>query len=245
MMAWSTSQLADLAGTTVKAVRHYHSIGLLAEPERAANGYKQYEAAHLVRLLQIRRMSELGLSLADIAAAEPGTSPSGDAIRLIDAELGATIERLQRIRAELAVVLEHDGAFDVPAGFGAVAQNLSTNDRTMMHVFSRVLDERAMADLRELMSERDPVDDEFEALPADADEATVQDLAERMAGPLAAAQERHPVVMDPTDFAVGGVQQAATTVARTMVGLYNPAQLEVLRRSAELAAALREPGPSR
>jgi DNA-binding transcriptional MerR regulator len=48
----STQQIAELAVTTVKAVRHYHQIGLLDAPERAANGYKQYEVPHLVRLLQ-------------------------------------------------------------------------------------------------------------------------------------------------------------------------------------------------
>lgn len=40
-MAWSTQQLADLAGTTVNTVRHYHRLGLLDEPERQGNGYKQ------------------------------------------------------------------------------------------------------------------------------------------------------------------------------------------------------------
>jgi DNA-binding transcriptional MerR regulator len=66
-MAWSTRRLAQLAGTTVKTIRHYHSIGLLEEPERAGNGYKQYGTAHLVRLLQIARLRELGMPLADIA----------------------------------------------------------------------------------------------------------------------------------------------------------------------------------
>ena len=50
-MAWSTQQLADLAGSTVKAVRYYHRIGLLAEPERTSNGYKQYDTTHLVRAI--------------------------------------------------------------------------------------------------------------------------------------------------------------------------------------------------
>ena len=50
-MGWSTRELAELAGTTIKAVRHYHEHGLLEEPRRAVNGYKQYGAGHLVRLL--------------------------------------------------------------------------------------------------------------------------------------------------------------------------------------------------
>ncbi|MBX0301124.1 MerR family DNA-binding transcriptional regulator [Cryobacterium sp. 1639] len=66
-MAWSTRELAELAGTTLKAVRHYHQIGLLDEPGRTSNGYKQYQVAHLVRLLQITRLANLGVPLAQIA----------------------------------------------------------------------------------------------------------------------------------------------------------------------------------
>lgn len=69
-MGWSTRQLAELAGTTVKAIRHYHQIGLLDEPDRAANGYKQYGTSHLVRVLQITRMKEVGVPLAAISTME-------------------------------------------------------------------------------------------------------------------------------------------------------------------------------
>jgi DNA-binding transcriptional MerR regulator len=37
-MAWSTRQLAELTGTTLRTVRHYHDVGLLEEPKRRANG---------------------------------------------------------------------------------------------------------------------------------------------------------------------------------------------------------------
>ena len=50
-VAWSTRELAELAGTTVKSVRYYHQLRLLDEPARLTNGYKQYEVRHLVRLL--------------------------------------------------------------------------------------------------------------------------------------------------------------------------------------------------
>ncbi|MFH8439740.1 hypothetical protein ACWGJV_30675 [Streptomyces tendae] len=36
-MAWRPRQLAELAGTTVGAVRHYPDVGLLEEPPRRAN----------------------------------------------------------------------------------------------------------------------------------------------------------------------------------------------------------------
>ncbi|WAP52215.1 MerR family transcriptional regulator [Arthrobacter sp. ATA002] len=67
-MPWSTSELAELAGTTVNTVRHYHRSGLLEEPDRMSNGYKQYGARHLARLLQIRRLRDLGVPLAQIEA---------------------------------------------------------------------------------------------------------------------------------------------------------------------------------
>lgn len=66
-MAWSTREMADLAGVSLRAVRHYHDIGLLDEPERRSNGYKQYGVSHLVRLLRIKRLTALGFSLSQIA----------------------------------------------------------------------------------------------------------------------------------------------------------------------------------
>jgi DNA-binding transcriptional MerR regulator len=69
-MPWSTRQLADLAGTTVNTVRHYHQVGLLPEPERRSNGYKQYTVPHLVRLLRIRRLVDLGVPLSRIDSME-------------------------------------------------------------------------------------------------------------------------------------------------------------------------------
>ena len=54
-MGWSTKQLADLAGVTVRSIRHYHQMGVLADPQRSLNGYKQYQIEDLVRVMQIKR----------------------------------------------------------------------------------------------------------------------------------------------------------------------------------------------
>lgn len=37
----TTGQLAAYTGVTVRAVRHYHQRGLLAEPARDASGYRR------------------------------------------------------------------------------------------------------------------------------------------------------------------------------------------------------------
>ena len=67
-MAWSTNQLADLAGVTLRSIRHWHDVGLLPEPGRLSNGYKQYTARHLVLALRIARLTSLGFSLEHVAA---------------------------------------------------------------------------------------------------------------------------------------------------------------------------------
>ncbi|WP_270479843.1 MerR family DNA-binding transcriptional regulator [Collinsella tanakaei] len=49
-----SNELAKLAGVTVRTLRHYHAIGLLDEPPRQANGYRDYRPEDLLRVLRIR-----------------------------------------------------------------------------------------------------------------------------------------------------------------------------------------------
>ncbi|MGW2993150.1 MerR family transcriptional regulator, partial [Streptomyces sp. NPDC001193] len=60
---------AAFAGTTPRAIRHYHQIGLLPEPERGGDGRRRYGYDDMIRLLWIRKMSEAGISLDDMRAA--------------------------------------------------------------------------------------------------------------------------------------------------------------------------------
>ena len=59
-------QLAAYAGVTVRAVRHYHQIGLLPEPERDASGYRRYGATAVVSLIKIRTLANAGVPLSQI-----------------------------------------------------------------------------------------------------------------------------------------------------------------------------------
>ncbi|HKD77520.1 MAG TPA: MerR family transcriptional regulator, partial [Ktedonobacterales bacterium] len=59
-------EVAELLGVTQKTIRHYHKIGLLAQPERSNSNYRLYSAGDLLRLLHIRRLQALGLTLAQI-----------------------------------------------------------------------------------------------------------------------------------------------------------------------------------
>lgn len=67
------TQIADLAGTTPRAVRHYHRLGLLEVPP-TVRGRREYGVEHLARLLRIRWLADCGLSLrqvAEILASDP------------------------------------------------------------------------------------------------------------------------------------------------------------------------------
>ncbi|WP_020498754.1 MerR family transcriptional regulator [Sciscionella marina] len=229
-MAWSTRQLAELAGTTVKAVRHYHRIGLLEEPERASNGYKRYGVTHLIRLVQIKRLSELGVPLAQIAEMERADEEPDEAIRVLDAELAATIERLTRIRAELAVILRHRAPLGVPPGFETIARDFSSTQRSLLTAYSTVFSAEDMTEFREMVAAREDVEDEFDRLPADAGDAVIERLAERLVPVVHRSRTEHPRFADLSGYSA----QTISTMAHAVAELYNPAQIRVLQRVNEL-----------
>jgi hypothetical protein len=61
-------ELAGLVGISTRAIRHYHRIGLLGEPARKANGYRQRRT----RLAQLLRQAEAGSELSEQAPVSPG-----------------------------------------------------------------------------------------------------------------------------------------------------------------------------
>lgn len=97
------SQLAAYAGVTVRAVRHYHKIGLLPEPERDRSGYRTYNAAAVVRLIRIRTLAGAGVPLARVQELlDAGQEEFAEGIQEIDKDLRAEIRRLQGTRKRLA-----------------------------------------------------------------------------------------------------------------------------------------------
>ncbi len=96
-------RLASYAGVTTRAVRHYHQIGLLPEPERDASGYRTYDAGAVVRLIRIRTLAEAGVPLArvrELLDADPETFAA--ATTEIDRQLRAQIRALQEHRRRIA-----------------------------------------------------------------------------------------------------------------------------------------------
>lgn len=235
-MAWSTRELADLAGTTVNTIRHYHRLGLLEEPERRNNGYKQYGVPHLVCLLRIRRMVELGVPLSEIGVARTNGDVPAEVLRQVDAQLAAEIERLTKARADIAVILRDGAPADSPAGFASVAPRMSEADQSLIHVYTRLYDDDAMKDLQHIAENDDhAVNAEMDALPEDADEATRQDLAERLAPVIAQNLTDYPWLNDPGSRLSKNENVTMQTFIDSVVALYNPAQIDVLTRAGLLA----------
>jgi DNA-binding transcriptional MerR regulator len=102
-------QLAAYAGVTVRAVRHYHQIGLLPEPQRDASGYRRYGATAVVSLIKIRTLANAGVPLSEIGhMLEADASTFAEAVQRIDSQLRDEIGRLETSRKQIAQLAAGD-----------------------------------------------------------------------------------------------------------------------------------------
>ena len=95
-------QLADYSGVTRRAIRHYHALGLLPEPERNSAGYRSYDAQAVVDLHRIKVLADAGVPLSrvrELVDAEPDAFRTAAA--QIDAELQTRIAELEATRQAL------------------------------------------------------------------------------------------------------------------------------------------------
>lgn len=83
---------AAFVGTTPRAIRHYHEIGLLPEPERGSDDRRRYGYEDMIRLLWIRRTADAGIALDDIrdAFADPASAGADS-----DDGIAGILERLE------------------------------------------------------------------------------------------------------------------------------------------------------
>lgn len=146
-----SNEVAKTAGVTVRTLRHYHQLGLLPEPPRSANGYREYTAADLARVLRIKRLASLGFPLSRIGAlleemdeqavAESKGTPSSksaasaaaneapgatplSALDELDRELALQIEALQEQRRTIAALKAEQLSPDMPVRFGRAIRSI-------------------------------------------------------------------------------------------------------------------------
>ncbi|HEX4816900.1 MAG TPA: MerR family transcriptional regulator [Nonomuraea sp.] len=100
-------ELAALLGVSTRMVRHYHHQGVLPEPPRLANGYREYGMRDAIALARVRRLVALGLSLDEArdVIADDRSRELPEILAEIDADLARQEEEIRARRRRLAEVL--------------------------------------------------------------------------------------------------------------------------------------------
>jgi Hg(II)-responsive transcriptional regulator len=106
--AMRIGELAKRAGVNIQTVRYYERRGLLHDPRRHADGYREYTETTLERLRFIKRAQELGFTLSEIGELlalrlNPGTTAAEVKSRAKEkiTEIEGKLRDLERIRHAL------------------------------------------------------------------------------------------------------------------------------------------------
>jgi DNA-binding transcriptional MerR regulator len=109
-MDWSVQQIAKLAGTTSRTLRHYDEVGLLKPSRTGGNGYRYYDQAALVRLQRILLLRELGLGLpaiAEVLGHEPDAGKAlGRHLEWLQQEQGRLVRQIASVQQTIAAMKE-------------------------------------------------------------------------------------------------------------------------------------------
>lgn len=155
-------ELAALVGVSTRTVRHYHHRGVLPEPERQSNGYREYGLREAVFLARIRRLVELGLSLDEIhdVLADDRGRELREVLQELDGDLARQQERIHAKRQRLAGLLgvaELDADSAISPEMATVLRDLPADgsefgelDRTFLTVLDAHVDPTERAGLSEL-----------------------------------------------------------------------------------------------
>ncbi|MDX6759869.1 MerR family transcriptional regulator [Streptomyces sp. F8] len=124
-------EIAVVVGVTTRAIRHYHHVGLLPEPERRPNGYRAYTVRDAVLLARVRRLTELGLSLDEVrdVLADDAGRDLADVLAELDADLARQEAEVKERRRRLGVLLAADPGEGEPIS-PALAELLAKAPRT-------------------------------------------------------------------------------------------------------------------
>lgn len=237
-------ELAAAVGVTTRAVRHYHQSGLLPEPERLGNGYRDYILRHAVVLARIRRLTELGLGLAEVrdVLADDAGKELVEVLTELDEDLARQEAAIRERRARLRGLLETEGGLSAE---GPVSPELAALFRDTAHLSDSPMAARDREMLALLETTASPEDRErlmglfggvvgapggaervralYEMLDALADADPDDPRVEEAARALAAS------VPDELIPEGTGIDEADSFL-RALYADFPPAQAEVIRR---------------
>jgi DNA-binding transcriptional MerR regulator len=95
-------ELARRTGVATKTIRYYEEIGVLPDPDRTANDYRDYSEEAVDRLNFVRDAQATGLTLAEIASIldlrSQGEATCHHVIELLERHLTALDRHLQTVR---------------------------------------------------------------------------------------------------------------------------------------------------
>ncbi|MFH8412080.1 MerR family transcriptional regulator [Streptomyces collinus] len=204
-------ELAAVVGVTTRAVRHYHHLGLLPEPERRANGYREYGLRHAVVLARIRRMTELGLGLAEVrdVLADDAGKDLVEVLTELDEDLARQEEALRERRARLRSLLDAEGG--VPAE-GPVSPELAALFAGTAHLS----DSPMAAKDREIIAFLET------AVPAEAREQMVSSIGEALGSPGSVARAGEAYALLDALAGAGPDDPRVDEAARALAGCIPP-----------------------
>ncbi|MBX3100513.1 MAG: MerR family transcriptional regulator [Salinibacterium sp.] len=105
-MDWSIQDIARLAGTTSRTLRHYGEVGLLVPSRIGSNGYRYYDEQALVRLQRVLMLRDLGLGIPTIAEVLAGHRDNAEALLAHLHWLQQEKERLDRQIASVETTIQ-------------------------------------------------------------------------------------------------------------------------------------------
>ncbi len=232
-MAWSTRQLADLTGVTLRSIRHWHDVGLLPHPERRSNGYKQYTARHLVLALRIARLTGLGFTLEQVEGMLESEEQGQESLDALRTELDGRITELTRIRADIDKLIARGTSPDLsPEALLAMeALGPGPGSRNVAILLARLLPNDAMPSFAETMHGAPEaltrLYTELMELPPDTPEAEITALAERGAALITAFLTERGDALQHFDISIGE-QEGADAMTALMNEHLNTAQQRVM-----------------
>ena len=244
-----STELASLANVTVRTLRHYHQVGVLPEPPRGSNGYRDYTVHDLIRLLRIKRLAALGVSLTAMTSVlDADSDDHSDLLDQLDAAIDAEIARLGEQKALVQLIRAQQTAPDLPpelarfitmfplAGRSAAANRV---EREQAILVAHLLDARGIAEVTgiyerlaraEHAHEIAELTRQFDELDGPAEGPVVAALAERIVALLA------PIIAE-LSFDGGTLTVGEDTATALLVQFQDTTMNPAQRAALELMAA--------
>ncbi|MGV9273508.1 MerR family transcriptional regulator [Streptomyces griseosporeus] len=227
-------EIAALVGLTTRAIRHYHHVGLLPEPQRRPNGYRAYGVRDAILLARVRRLTELGLGLDEVrdALADDAGRELTEILEELDADLARQEADIRERRCRLGALFAQPPSATGPvspalAALLAQAPRTDSPSAAKDREYLTLLDATSTGDQETLALLGTLVGDPaivelYERLDALAEAPTDDPRIASLAADLMAAVPEELFAAIPEDgVVVAGFKEA-------LLAEYTPAQAEVV-----------------